>query len=262
MERDRAVPAALDAAAVERVLRRASDLGAERDGAIFSNRTMSEDVVVAAAAEVGIAPELVRMSLAIERLGPVEERRALDRLSGSESVVVQRAVDINSATVLLRLDELLVAQHQLRRERTWPNAMQWRRRTDPFGSMQRRMRNLAGQAPLAGAEVITATVAPIAERRTIVRLTLGRGGRRSAAIAGGAAVATTGIAGVAVLAVTLSPLMLIASPAVVAAGLAITAHGRRQSAAAARNLECLLDGVEQGARAPVLARAARRLTWL
>jgi hypothetical protein len=143
--------------------------------------------------------------------------------------------------------------------------MQWRRRTDPLGWIQRTIRNFAGQAALGKSEVITATVAPIEERRTIVRLTLDRGAQRSGAIAGGAAVATTGVAGVAVLAAALSPFVLIASPVAIAAGVAVTAHGRRQAAGAARELECLLDGVEQGARAPVLARATRRLhraTWL
>jgi len=260
MERDGAGAPALDAAAVERVLRRANELSADRDGAIFARRTMSEDVVVAAAAEVGIAPDMVRLSLAMERLGPMPEHGGLDRVAGPEDVIVQRAVDLEAAAVLARLDDLLVGQHQLRRERTWSQAMQWRRRTDPLGWMQRTIRNFSGQAPLGKSEVITAVVAPIEERRAIVRLTLDRSGERTGAIAGGAAIATTGAAGVAILATALSPLVLIASPVVVVAGVAVAAHGRNQAESATRELECLLDHVEQGARPPALARAVRTLT--
>jgi len=63
-------------------------------------------------------------------------------------VIVQRAVDLEPAAVRQRLDDLLVGQHQLRRERTWPQAMQWRRRTDPLGWMQRTIRDFSGRAPL------------------------------------------------------------------------------------------------------------------
>jgi hypothetical protein len=261
MERDGAGgQMALDAAAVERVLRRANEMSADRDGAIFARRTMSEDIVVAAAAEVGIAPEMVRLSLAMERLGPLPKATGLDRLSGPDEVVVQRAVGLEATAVLQRLDHLLVGQHQLRRERTWPNAMQWRRRTDPLGWMQRTIRNFSGQAPLGKSEVITAVVASVEDRRTMVRLTLHRPAQRSGAIAGGAVVTTTGAAGVAILAAALTPLVLIASPAVVVVGVAVTAHGRRQAEDATRELECLLDDVEQGARPPALARAVRTLT--
>jgi hypothetical protein len=249
----------LDAAAVERVLRRANELSAGRDGGGYAMRTMSPDVVVAAAQEVGIAPDMVRLSLAIERLGPIPERGGLDRLAGPDAVIVQRVLPLDPTAALGRIDELLVSQHHLRRERTWSHAMQWRRRTDPFGSIQRSLRNLVGQAALGKSEVITAVVAPVDERRTIVRLTLERSSQRTGAVAGGAAVATTGLAGVVVLSAALSPLALIASPVALAAGLAVSAHGRREADSASRCLECLLDDVERGVRPPALARAVRRL---
>src|SRR6188508_1747335 len=118
MESEVAIPAALDAAAVERVLRRAHDLSAAEEASPFVGRTVSEEVVVAAAAEVGIAPEMVRVSLAIERLGPLPELGGLDGLTGPGDVTVQRAMDFSPDDVLRRLDDLLVRQHQLRRERT------------------------------------------------------------------------------------------------------------------------------------------------
>ena len=260
MDRVDAGAPALDAAAVERVLRRAHDLTAERDSSPFEGRTVSEEVVVAAAAEVGIAPEMVRMSLAIERLGPMPEHSGLDRLSGPDEVVVQRAVDLSPEEVLKRLDALLVGQHQLRRERTWPAAMQWRKRTDALGWINRTVRNFSGQAPLGKATAITAVTTPVEERRCIVRLTLDRANQRSGALTGGAVVATGGTVGVLVLAAAASPLIVLTSPLAIAAGFGISARGKRQANEVERELECLLDGVEQGAKPPALARAVRRVT--
>lgn len=259
MDRNAVQPAELDAAAVERVLRRANELSAEREGLPFAARTMSEEVVVAAAAEVGIAPEMVRLSLAIERLGPLPEQGGFDRVSGPDEVVVQRAVDLEPAEVLTRLDTLLVDQHQLRRERTWPSAMQWRRRRDPLGWMQRTVRNFSGQAPLGKSEVITAVAVPVEERRTIVRLTLGRESQRRGAMWGGTAVAATGMTGLSIVAIASAPLLFLASPVAIGAGAAIAVHGRRQAEVARRQLECLLDDVEQGATTPSIATVVKQL---
>jgi hypothetical protein len=203
---------------------------------------------------------MVRHSLAIERLGPMPEHGGLDRLSGPGEVIVQRAIELEPAEVLRRLDDLLVGQHQLRRERTWPSAMQWRKRTDALGFIQRTVRNFSGQAPLGKAASITANVSPVEEQQSIVRVTLDREGQRSGAMAGGAAVGTVGIAGIAVLAAVASPLLLIASPVALVAGLSVSAHGRRQADEAARQLECLLDGVEQDAKPATLTRAMRHVT--
>lgn len=260
MERVDADAAALDAAAVERVLRRAHDLSADREASPFTGRTVSEDVVVAAAAEVGIAPEMVRMSLAIERLGPLPEHGGLDGLTGPEAVIVQRAVELAPDEILKRLDDLLVGQHQLRRERTWPAALQWRKRTDAIGLVQRTVSNLSGQAPLGNAASITAATSAVDGTRTIVRLTLDRADKRSGALTGGATVAAAGTIGLVVLSAAASPFVMLAAPVAIVAGVGVSARGRRNADDSARELECLLDNVEQGAKPPALARAVRQLT--
>ena len=260
MERVDAGTPALDAAAVERVLKRAHDLSTEQDSSPFAGRTVSEEVVVAAAAEVGIAPEMVRMSLAIERLGPIPEQGGLDGLTGPGAVIVQRAIELAPDEVLTRLDDLLVRKHQLRRERTWPAAMQWRKRTDAIGFVQRTVSNLSGQAPLGKAASITAVTSAVDTTHTIVRLTLDRADKRTGALTGGAVVATTGTIGVVVLAAAATPFLLLASPLAVAAGIGVSARGKRHASESARELECLLDNVEQGAQSPALTRVVRQLT--
>jgi hypothetical protein len=66
--------------------------------------------------------------------------------------------------------------------------------------------------------------------------------------------------GLSIVAIASAPLLFLASPVPIVAGVAIAARGRRQAREAARQLECLLDSVEQGARAPAITRAVRHLT--
>jgi len=246
----------LDPAAVDRVLRRASDLSAAHPDTPQATQAMSEEVVVAAAAEVGIPADLVRVSLAIERLGPLPTPRRR-RLGGPDQVAVDRVVDVDVDTALARIDELLVRQHQLRRERGGPGRGEWGRRRGVAGTVLRTLKQLGGDAGLRRAERVVAVASPVDGRRCAVRVVVDRSRQRSGVLGTGAAVTGAGLAGVGVLAALTAPVALAASPAALAAGAAVARHGSRQAALAGRELDCLLDAVERAARPASIARDVR-----
>jgi hypothetical protein len=252
----------LDRAAVDRVLRRASDMMADHpevaDGA-QGPATTTDVVLLEAATEAGLDPDAVRLSLAIERLGPPPERRALDRLGGPRRVTVERVVRLDVDTALGRIDDLLQRQHQLRRTRSRAEAGEWRRRTGAVGKVQRAAKRASGDVGLAKVAVVEAQASPVDESRTVVRLAADRADQRTEVLAGGAV--TTGVGAVAAgaAAVALTPLALVAVPVVAAAGAGVASIGRKQRALLADELDRVLDAVEHGLRPVTLSDDVRRV---
>jgi hypothetical protein len=250
------VPVDLDPAAVDRVLRRASELSADHPDTPQATRSMSEDVVVAAAAEVGIPADAVRVALAVERLGPLPAPRGR-RLGGAAQVSAERVLDLDADTALSRIDELLVRQHQLRRERGAAGRGEWGRRRGVAGTLRRTLKQLGGDAGLRRAERVIAVASPVDARRCAVRVVVDRSRQRGGLLGTGAAVTGIGLAGVGVLTAVTAPVALVASPVALAAGAGVALHGGRQAELAHRELECLLDAVERAARPASIARDVR-----
>lgn len=238
----------LDQAAVERVLRRAGDLTDGHHESVAARTGTSPEALIAAAAEVGIAPEAVRLSLAIERLGPPPDATRFDRLVGPGWIVSERSVPTNLDITLGRLDDLLRKQHGLRRTRSQGERGEWRRRDGSLAGALRTIKQLSGAQGVGDADAIIAEARAADPHRTVLRVALDRRSQRAGRFTGGAVVTSLGAASVAVVAGALSPFVLIASPAVLIAGWATVRRGVRQATSTSAELERLLDAVEHGSR--------------
>lgn len=254
----------LDRAAVDRVLRRASDMMADHpdvdaaDGP-GSPGAMTDIVLFEAATEAGLDPDAVRLSLAIERLGPPPERKRLDRLSGPRRVSVDRVVRLDIDTALGRIDDLLQRQHQLRRTRSRADAGEWRRRTGAVGKVQRAAKRASGDVGLAKVAVVEAQASAVDEGRTVLRLAADRADQRTELLAGGAVTGGVGAAAAGAAAVILTPIALVALPVAAAAGAGVASLGRKQRAMLADELDRVLDAVEHGLRPVTLSDDVRRV---
>ena len=73
----------LDRPTIDRVLHRAGELEAQASGGALHSNTISEESLLAATFEVGLDLSLVRVSLAIYRLGPPTPHAHGDGLLGA-----------------------------------------------------------------------------------------------------------------------------------------------------------------------------------
>lgn len=241
----------LDEEAVQRVVRRAVELDANSE---FASGGVTPESLVEAATEIGIAPEAITASLAIERLGPEPDPARLDRIVGPRSVVVERTVSYSAADVFERLDEWFTAGHHLRREFGDGATGEWRKRGDLVAGVQRRTRMLAGGAALGSVRLIEARVSEIDPNRSIVRLYADRTVVRRAT-AGTAGITSAGA--VATAAVVAAPAAVVAIPGLAAAGV-ISVFAKHGSTKVARELTRLLDQIESGRRPGTLTRGLKR----
>jgi hypothetical protein len=249
----------LDRAAVDRVLRRASDLTASHPSVDGARSGMSEHVLFEAAAEAGLDPDAVRVSLAIERLGPTESGRRFDGTVGPRTATTERIVGLDVDTLLGRVDDLLQRQHGLRRSRSGGDWGEWRKRTDALGKVQRIARSGSGNAQLRKLARVEARTSAIDGQRTIIRLLADRSPQRTEAVAGGSVIGGVGLAVTGVAAVVTTPLVVAAAPVALVAGAATARRGRRQHAELLADLELLLDTVERGVRPVSLTDDVRRV---
>ncbi len=220
---------------------------------------LSEQVVLEAATEAGIDPDAVRISLAIERLGPSTPRARFDRTAGAREVLVERIIGLDVDTVLGRIDDLLQRQHGLRRTRSAGDWGEWRKRSDAFGTVQRMARSGSTNASLRKLVRVEARASTIDDRRTVVRVLADRTPQRTEALVGGAVVGGIGVAAAGAVAVVVSPLVMAAAPVAVVAGTATARAGRRHQRSLTADLEHLLDTVERGVRPVTLADDVRRV---
>ncbi len=232
----------LDRAATDRVLRRAGEMvpvvGSLDDG-------LSDAVIVAAAAEVGIPAEITQRAIAYERLGPPAPVRRTDRLAGPAVVEIEREVPGDGARSMANIDAWLVTAHHLRRDRHVANAGEWRRRTDVAGRMQRSVRSVTGDGGLSKTRVVAARSADLPNGRSVVRLAVDRRGARTAALAAGGAIVVVGVAGATVVAAVLAPLAAIGGPVAIVVGGVVSQKGRRDAERDRRELERLADALER-----------------
>lgn len=266
---------------VERVLRRASELAAASDlgGSSGSNvgdpvaaerRGVSAAALLAAASEVGLSVPAVRRSIAIERLGTVRPRRRSDRFFGPAVVSVDDEIAASVPEILERLDAWLVDGHHLRRDRLrspgradpGPGAGagvgdgngdgigagvgEWSKRSGIVGATVRRIRGATGEGKLGDLRRVTATARDSGVGTSVVRITGDRSPDRQVLVGGGAVVAATGTAGVVAVAVIATPLVLLATPVAVVAGLGVAARGRSRARRTELEIRRLLDAVEAG----------------
>ncbi|MEO1063069.1 MAG: hypothetical protein AAFZ07_16785 [Actinomycetota bacterium] len=240
-----------DESALDRIIRRAQELDEDR-----STEGIDEESLVAAASEVGISPEAMRESMAIERLGPGPRRQVADRLVGPRRVVAERRIARPAGDVLRLLDEWLTSGHHLRRVERGEGYGIWRKRTDVAAGAQRAVKSLAGHASLGSVRVVEAHVVPIDRDQALVRVEADRATSRRTTIGAAGGIGAVSVAGGAAAATVVPPLMIVAVPGLVIAG-ASTRLGRRTADRLDAELIRLLTQIGAGDRPISLGRLSR-----
>lgn len=243
----------LDQQVVARILRRASELAKadeQRAGGTEIGQGVGEAALIAAADEVGLSVTAVRRSIAVERLGRPPVARRGDKMFGASVVVVDDEISGAVPDVLGRLDAWMVDGHHLRRERWRDDGTaghaEWSKRSGLVGKTVRTIRNATGEGRLGELHRITAEASDTGAGTCVVRVTADRTRDRQTFAGGGATVAAVGTAGIVVAAIAATPLVLLATPVAVVAGVGIAARGKGRADRTRREIERVLDAVDQG----------------
>lgn len=237
--------APIEANAVARILRRAGDL--ERVGDVQGEVGMiTEASLIAAAEEVGLSVDAVRRSIAVERLGPLPVPRRGDRIVGSSQVYADGEVDVPADDALARVDSWLVDGHHLRRDVLRSGHGEWSKRSGIVGATVRTIRNATGEGKLGACERVDAAARDTGNGSSVIRITVDRTTGRRLAGGGGTAVAVAGMTGVVVAAVVATPVVILATPAAIAAGVGVALTGRKRARDAEREIRRLLEAVSAG----------------
>lgn len=246
--------------ALERVLARAAELqgasGEETDGL----DSLTESQVEELGREVGLSAQHLRQALAEERarIEPlaVAGTGVAQRLFGADRVAAQRVVRGKPERVLGTLDRWMQKEEWLLVVRQRPDRILWEPRRGILGSLRRILgsRDYA----LSRADDIAATVVPVDEESTLVRLDARFASLRRAMAGQTAAGAVIGGAGtgVAVLLNAMIPVAIV--PVIGLSAVAYYSSRRTQEHAVQRAhlaLEQILDRLERGeAQPPSLLR--------
>lgn len=253
----------LDRDAVDRVLARAHRLesvdGDVRDG-------IEPQALIEAATEVGIDPNAVRDSLAIERFTiSARPRRRLDRLAGPAHLVIERDVPLTVEQTISGLQAWLTSPYRMLCDRRGTGVLVAHRRSDPTARLGRVLSAPRGDGRLAASQITVEAVAQIvgsspARPRTLVRISADRSTPRQLRLAGAGSLAAVGFSGgaVAAAAEAFVAIPIVAIPLAVG-GYVVASSGRGHADRLALELDHLLTRVERGEQ-PVglLGRVASR----
>jgi hypothetical protein len=237
--------------ALERVLARAAELQGTT-GEEGERDTLTEAQVEDLAKEVGLSPQHVRQALAEERarIAPIQVGgTGLGyQLFGADRVGAQRVVRGKPERLLATIDRWMQKDEALRVMRQRPDFISWEPARGVVGSLRRMLGT--GDFALARADEINATVVPVDEGSTLVRLQASFGALRSAM--GSRTMLGTGVGAAATtVAVTIMNIAVpIAIVPLVALGAGAYYSGRRTqhhaTQRAALSLEQLLDRLDKG----------------
>lgn len=167
--------------ALERVLARAAELQS-RSGDEPELDALTEAQVEELGKEVGLSPEHIRQALAEERahIEPtkVEGTGLAFQLFGAEFTETQRMIRGKPERILAALDRWMQKEEGLKTKRQRPDIITWEPMRGVFGSLRRMLGT--GDFALTRADQVSATVVPVDEEFTLVRLHAGFGGLRNA----------------------------------------------------------------------------------
>jgi hypothetical protein len=245
------VPARIDRAALERIIRRAAELQtAERE----IGETLTQDEMMSLGREVGIPVRYLQQALLEERspLGTPSSPGVMDRVAGPGQATAQRVIPIDADLAEQNLvgwmerNELFCIQRQQRGRVSW----------EPLSGFQAAIRRSAaalgaGKRPfmLSRAATVSATFLPLESGYTHVTLMADARKVRTGYVASGSALAGAGAASTAAMIAlgALLPVALVPLPVAAGIGYAVL---RRYGPAVARiqlGLERALDALESGA---------------
>jgi len=241
------LPAAIDRAAVERVLARALELQAGSGG--DGTDQLSEAQLLELAKEVGLDSVHLRQALAEERtrVAVPDEGGALAALYGGAVVSAQRTVSGTPAQVLKALDDWMQRQESLLVKRHFADRIVWEADRGVAGRVRRAVSG-RGQA-LARANDVSATAIALDASRVVVRLDAHLGAHRVSMAQVNAGFAGASVVAGGVLAALTFPVWAAIAPAVVLVpavwGATRSAHMHTVERAQLA-LEQVLDRLERG----------------
>ena len=245
------VPARIDRAALERIIRRAAELQtAERE----VGETLSSDELISLGREVGIPVRYLQQALLEERspLGSPTAPGIMDRVAGPGQATAQRVIPIDADHAEQGLLSWMERNELFCIQRQQPGRIMW----EPISGFQAAVRRSAaalgaGKRPfmLSRAATVAATILPLESGYTHVSLVADARKVRNEYVASSTALAGAGAASTATM-VALGALLPVALlPLPLAFGIGYTVF-RRYGPAVARmqlGLERALDALESGA---------------
>lgn len=256
----------LDRDAVSRILARAQNLEV---GGHHDQSGIEPEALIEAATEVGIDPNAVRDSMAIERFTVTPpERRRFDRVSGPATIVIERVVPLSVSATLDGVEAWLSGVHRLVCDRRTNASLRARRRTDVPARVGRTVAGWRGDGRLGRVNLLEVEAVPQVvgstptHPRTLLRVRADRHEARTLRLAGGG---TIGLAGVGAGAVTAAADVAPAAPVValplLVGGYVVARTGRGQADRLELELERMVTLVSSGERPTgLLSRAVRRVT--
>lgn len=244
------LPARIDRAALERIIRRAAELQtAERE----IGETVTSDELISLGREVGIPVRYLQQALLEERtrLGSPAANGFLERVAGPGEVAAQRVVQVEPEAVERALMRWMDSNELLCIQRQQPGRIIW----EPIRGLQAAIRRSTaalgtGKRPfmLSRATTVSATILPLESGFSHVSLAADARKVRGEYLASGAALASLGAASTATMVAlgALLPVALLPLPFALGVGYTLL---RRYSPALARmqlGLERALDSLEHG----------------
>lgn len=248
-------PSRIDRAALERILRRATELqvGGSESGA----ETLSEDEVVALGREVGIPEAQLRQAILEDRIRPRPAPTTgwLDHLTAPAEFVAERVVAGQPADLMTALTawladcEHLVPQRSSATQAVFEPMPPWAGTLKSIGSM------IGGRATkpyLDKANQLQVSITPLEDGFCHIGLRLSMRTRRNAFVGGGVAMFTSNLAAAAVILVMGAPASVGLIPILVGAGggFAIARSWKGGAQRAQVGLERALDVLEVSSAKP------------
>ena len=186
---------ALDRAALERVLARATELQA---GTGETGESMTEEQLIELGKEVGLSAEHVRQAIAEEatRVAVQQpEGGGSGGVFGPMTAWAQRIITGSQADVLARIDRYMQSEESLTVRRRFTDRVTWEARRDIVGSIKRGFGIGGRRYALARADETGATVVPVDAGRVLVRLDATFSESRRRSVLGGGSLAGAGLVG-------------------------------------------------------------------
>jgi hypothetical protein len=244
------LPANFDRAALERIIRRATEL---QTGEHDVGDELSTEEVLALGKEVGISERHLRQAVLEESNRPmvVQAEGWLDRLSGSAVVSAERVVAGDGDGVESALLRHMEQEELLRLQRQKAGRIAWEQMTGWQATVKR---SVSGGRPyhLQHADLITATLTPLETGYLHVSLVASLRQNRAQYLGFGFGMASLTVAGAAVLfALGAFPLVALA-PLPLGAGLlvGVSRQFRPVAQRTQLGLEIILDHLERGVAKP------------
>ncbi len=250
---------ALDRRAVERVLARAAELQGIGGGDTDAD-AITEAKLLEIAKEAGLTITGVRQALAEERTrvsnDTDDDGRWLVRVAGPTSVSASRTIPGEPEAIIAYLDAYMQRDECMQVQRRFTDRVTWEARNDWVAAVKRGLRTGGRSYQLSRAGRVAATVVPVDDKRSLVRLDADLAPSRTNVVRAGGAVAATGavsggvLGAGAVVAHVATGIVLgsVALPIVIAAGGAYLILKRHHGFAERMTLalEQVLDRLEYG----------------